>query len=99
MKVTKRYTTVIIDSLMTNTHPFRFRVIFLLYFLQLILRSDESYAQKKGFKVMFTVNGDGSGQLDSDDVTVYENDVIKNEKSEKEGMKREQFILKDKKYS
>ena len=31
-------------------------------FLKIILRSDKSYAKKKGFNIMFTINGDGSGE-------------------------------------
>ena len=34
----------------------------------MILRSDKSYAKKKGFNIMFTVNGDGSGDAGNEKV-------------------------------
>ena len=45
------------------------------------MRSDEAYGQKKGFKLMFTINGDGGGSGDtgSGEWGPLESNVIKND--------------------
>ena len=45
------------------------------------MRSDEAYEQKKGFNLMFVINGDGDGSGDtgSGDPGSFQTNVIKND--------------------
>ena len=65
-------------------------ICFVIFF-KMILRSDKSYAKKKGFNIMFTVNGDGSGEAGNEKVPFYENDVIRSGTNE-DGKSDELYI-------